>query len=822
MPSSLPGPRRSGVVDLIRQDLLFVWRSLRRDRTFAVVVTATVAVGIAAVTTAMSVANGVLLKSPPIEEPDRVASIWEYRSVNAFESMEGRLLPWRRFEAYRDEADDVFSDVAAHRYVHVSLGDPASEGAAIAVDGFMTSGNYFTMLGVTPAAGRLYTDEDEPVVVLSERLWRSRFGADPDLVGRTVTVDSRTMEVGGIARKGFTGTMSGFTGDIWIPAIAYEALGASLGDEADALRGVSPTGLAVPIGRLREGVGWERAERRIDGLAPLLLGEGERYRIRGARLDGIRWRTDIVEVLNLGMAALVGAALLLLLVACANIAGLVLARSYDRRREVAVRLAIGSGRGRVIRQMIAENLVLFGIGGVAGIGLAAIASGLLSSVDVPLNATVTPDFRPDMRVLAAALLAVAGTGLLFGLGPARQASDLDLTTSLKEGAPSGRSGRRRLFVVGQMGVATMLLVMAVLAVRSHAEILDVPLGFEPEGVTVATFDVGSHGYDRDQGMGFYGRLLEEVRALPGVESAGLGEFVLLGGAAAGSTIRPADGDPDAPGTPTLRTVVEPGYFETTRTPILEGRAIDDRDIAESTPVVVINRRLAETLWPGRSPLGRRIVNGGREYEVVGVTADGVYAFAYEDPRSFAYYAFTQRYDPVMSLHVRSPDPAEMISRIRSVVAGLDPNVAPQGLRTMESVVHSNVFAPRFMSRAIGVFALVGLLLASLGVYGMLAVHVAQRHREYGVRQALGAKRGQILALVVSRGGLMAITGCGLGLAGAFFLARLGGSLLYGIEPFDPLTFVAVPVLLIAVAIAASLRPALQATRVDPSAMLREE
>lgn len=813
MSSPLPRRRRSTVADSIRQDLLFVWRGLRRDRSFAIVSAATVAVGIAAVTTAMSIANGVLLKSAPIREPDRVASIWELRSINAYESMEGRLIPWERFEAYRDETGDVFSDVAAHRYAHVSLGDPSVQGAAIAVDGFMTSGNYFTMLGVTPAAGRLYASDDDPFVVLSERLWRSRFGADPELVGRTVTVDSRTMVVGGIAREGFVGTMSAFSGDIWIPAVAYR----DLGDDPE-----EAPGLAVPIGRLRDGVGWEQAERRVSDLAPLLLGEGERYRIRGARLDDIRWRTDIAETLNLGMAALVGASVLLLLVACANIAGLVLARSYDRRREVAVRLAIGSGRLRIIRQMIAENLVLFGVGGVAGIGLAAVASALLSSVEVPLNATVTPDFRPDVGVLAAALLAVAGTGFLFGLGPARQASDLDLTTSLKEGAPSGRSGRRRLFVLGQMAVATMLLVMAGLAARSHAEILDVPLGFDPEGITVATFDVGSHGYDREQGVAFYERLLDETRALPGVESAGLGEFVLLGGAAAGNAIRAAEGDPDARRVSTLRSVVEPGYFETTRTPILEGRAIDDRDVAESTPVVVINRRLARTLWPDESPLGRRIVNGGTEYEVVGVAADGVYAFAFESPRNFAFYAFTQRYRPVMSLHVRSTDPPGMVPRIRSVVASLDPDVAPQGLRTMESVVHSNVFGPRFLTRALGVFALVGLLLASLGVYGMLAVHVAQRRREYGVRQALGAKASQILGLVVSRGTLLAGTGCGFGLVAAFFCARFARTLLYEIQPFDPLTFVGVPLLLIGVALAASIRPALEATRVDPSVMMREE
>jgi predicted permease len=807
----LPKSMASGLVDAVRQDALFVRRGLRRHPSFTFVAVATLAIGVGAATTALSIANGVLLKSPPIAEPERVVSIWELRSENAFESMEGRLLPYERYEAYRTATRDVFTGLAAHSYAHLSIAQSGSTEGAFAADGFFTSDDYFMVLGLSPAAGRLYGEGDRGVV-LSERLWRARFGADLGVVGSTISVDSRPMVVMGIAPPGFVGTMSTFTGDLWVPAAAYRDLG-----EPE-----EPLPLVVPIGRLADRVERERAEALVSRVAPLLLGEGERFGIRGARLDDIRWRTDLMGPLQVGLATLLGAAVMLLLVACANIAGLVMARSYDRRREVAVRLAIGSGRARLIRQMVAENVVLFALGGAGGLAIATIATRLLSSITAPLNATVTLDLTPDLRVLALGLSVALATGIMFGLGPARQASKLDLTTSLKQGGLTGRSTRRNAFVVGQVAVATALLVVAGLAVRSNVEVLDVPLGFDPEGVVVATLDLGSHGYDVETGRAFYQRLLEDVRALPGVRSAGLGEVVMLGGAAYGSGVRPVDWEPDAERVGVLRNIVDPGYFGTTRTPIVAGRALEPTDAAESTPVAVINERLAARLWPGENALGRRFELGGREYEVVGIAADGVYAFVFEDPRNFAYYAFSQRYRPVMSLHVRADDVSTLAPQIRSIVAEIDPNVAAQGIRSMDDVVHSNRFMPRFLARSIGGFSMLGLLLAALGLYGMLAVHVAQRRREFGVRQALGAKAAEIVGLVVSRGTRLAVVGCGLGLAGALSGAHLLRSLLYGVGPFDPLTFLGVPVVLIVVSVAASLRPALQATRVDPSTMLREE
>lgn len=804
----------------LRQDLAFAGRSLFRNKAFAVVAALTAAVAIGGATVAMSIADGLVLKSPPIPEPERMVSIWELRSVDVAESMEGRLIDYARYEAYRDATEDVFEGLAGHSYAHFSLG--TDEGAA-AVDGFLTSGNYFAVLGVTPAAGRLYADDDEATAVISERLWQSRFGGDPSVVGSQILVNSRTFTLGGVARAGFVGTMSTFTGDLWLPAPAYSAQVPG-GDAFDDLPTVGArAGLVVPTGRLREGLTVEQATERVNQVAPLVRAQEDAdLRVRGARLDDIRWRADLRSFLDVGLGALLGAAAMLLLIACANIAGLFLARAYDRHREVAVRMAIGSGRWRIVRQMVTENLVLFLVGGAGGALLAWALSRAVASVDVPLNATITLDTTAGARTLTAGIGLSLFLGAVFGLLPARQASRLDLSTSLKEGAQRSSGGRvRSAFVVGQVAVATLLLVMAGLTTRSFLKILDVDLGFEAEGMLVATFDVASHGYDEARGRAFYDELLTRVRALPGVESASLAEFGALRGASASNGMRAADGGEDAPSVSVSRNVVDPAFAEVNRLELVQGRFIGEEDQAGDPWVAVLNETAAERLWPGRNPLGRTVRTGGREHEVIGVVRDGVYAFTFEEPKAYAWYADTQRYRPGRTVHVRAQDLSALPGQIREIVHSLDPAVALQSPVPMTQVVSANQFMPRFLWTLTAAFAVTGLLLACLGVYGMLSVHVARRKREFGVRMALGARAVQILTLVMSRGARLAAVGCFLGLAGAFATARLLSALLYGIQPFDWVTFVTVPVLLLATSVLASLWPARRATSVDPRTALQE-
>ena len=770
-------------------DVRFALRGLRRNASSTVVAAVTIAVGIGATSAMLSIAHGVLLRQPPILEPDRMVSIWELRSGRVRNGPEGRLLPYARYQDYREATSDVFQYLAGHAYGTFAV---VTDAGAVTVNGFITSGNYFATLGLIPRVGRLYESDDEESVVLSDRLWRSRYGADPAVVGRTIAIDSRTFTIAGVASPGFAGTMAAITGDVWLPQGAYARL-TGTGDGS---------AYVVPIGRLRPGVGRALAEERVDAAARSIPALSAGTTVRGARLEGLLWRGDQRETLSIGMAIMLAAAALLLLIACVNIAGMMMARSYDRRREVAVRLAMGAGRGRLVRQMLAESVLLAVIGGAGGVMLAAVGTASLSAIDFPFDVTVTLDVTPDRGVLLVTLALTVLTGVLFGLAPALSSSRTDLTTSLKEGAQGPGLGRRRgAFVVGQLAVSTLLLVTAGVFVRSLAAMTDVPLGFDPEGVLVASVAVESHGYGEEAGRLFYDRLLEGVRAIPGVESAGLGSFVLLRGSSAANDGRAADGGDDAPEVTIWYNVVEPGYFAANRVELVEGRFFTDADDEGAPRVAVVNQTLAERLWPEQPAVGR----------------------AFETPRAFSYYPFAQQYRAGMSLHVRSAGPLGPIGgEVGDIVRDLDPNIAVGTLITMDEIVSLSAFGPRFIAWLTTLFASLGLLLAVIGVYGLLAVHVARRGREFGVRMALGAKARDVLLLVLGRGVTATVLGCALGVALALGTGRLLGSLLYQVSPFDPLTFVLVPTVLLAAAIAASTIPARRAARVSPTAMLREE
>jgi predicted permease len=580
----------------------------------------------------------------------------------------------------------------------------------------------------------------------------------------------------------------------------------------------------VPVGRLAAGLARGAAEERVDAIARSIPPEHPRVDVRGARLDGLLWRSDLRSVLDVGMAVMVTAAGLLLLIACVNVAGMMLARSFERRREIAVRLAIGAGPGRLVRQMLAESVLLAMIGGAAGVMVAIAGTAALSRISVPVEFTVTLDLVPDPVVLLATFAIAGAAGILFGMGPALHSASTDLTTSLKGGAQSRGAGRRRsAFVVGQLALTTLLLVVAGLFVRSFTSVANVPLGFDPEGMLVAEIALESHGYAEEEGRAFYDRLLERVRALPAVESAGLGRSVLLGGSNSSHDGRAADGDPDAGSTSIAFNIVDPDYFSAGRFELVEGRFFTDADDEAATRVAIVNQTTAERLWPGRTALGRRFRTAGIEREVVGVVRNGVYVFQSEGEQAFTFYPYAQAGGLHMSLHVRSGGSlGALAAEIRGIVRDLDPNVAVGDLRTMDEVVSANRFGHAFIARFTMVIAAIGLLLAAIGVYGLLAVQVAQRSREFGVRRALGAKIPDVLLLVIRRGVMAAAIGCALGLAAALGAGRILASLLYRVSPFDPLTFVLVPAVLVGAALLASAVPARRAARISPTDALREE
>lgn len=792
-------------------DLRFALRGLRRSPTFTMVSLATIAIGIGATSAVLSVTYAVLLRPPPIAEPERMVSIWELRSSSST-SVEGLLLPYSRYEGYRAATNDVFEDLAGHSYRSFSV---LTEQGAITANGFVTSGNYFPLLGLTPLLGRLYDSEDEPSVVMSERFWRSRFGSDPDVLGRALTIVNREFDVVGVAASGFTGTMSMFGGDLWVPAGAYARLG---GMETDDIS-------VTPIGRLLPDVPERLAEERVSAVALALPPPPSSITVRGARLDGLLWRADSEGVLRLGFGILLATAALVLLIATVNLAAMLLARAHDRHREVAVRLAIGAGRGRLVRQMLTESLILAVIGGAVGIALAYLGTAVLSTLEFPVGVTVTLEATPDRRVLLASFALAAATGFLFGLRPALGAARTDLTTSLKEGAQAPRLTRRsRAFVVGQLALATLLLVTAGLFVRSLGEIADVQLGFDPERVQVASISLAGEGYSEEEGFAFFGQLLEEVRGLPGVEAAGLGRWVFLGGGNESRRGSAVDSGEDPPMFDIEFNTVDPGFFEVNRVELLEGRLFSDEDAEGSTPVAVVNQTLAERMWPGESALGRVFRTSNVQHEVVGVVRSGVYVFAAETPQAYSFHPFAQNYRTPVSLHVRyAGEPGAVAGDVREVVRGLDPTVALGEWRSMEEIVSVSRFLQRFVAWLSTVFALIGLALGAIGVYGLLAVQVARRSREYGVRMALGARARDVLLLVMGRVGRLALTGCILGLALAALAGRWLESLLYyGVSPYDLVTYALVPAVLVAAVMLAGLVPARRATRASPAATLREE
>jgi len=806
--------RRLPVVEALWADARFGVRALARTPGLSMVAALTVALGVGATTTVFSAVNAVLLRPLPLPDPERLASIQERRSGLVSTGLEGMLIPYSRYQEYRGATRDIFESLAAHRLVDgfsLRLAE-----TTVAVNGALTSGNYFQTLGVRPELGRAYTSDDAPEIVISHTLWVNRFGSDPSVVGRSVGLDGRTVTIVGVAPRGFAGAT--FVEDrIWAPV---------------GLRGLDPESWSlrvVPLARLKAGVDRRRAAAAVDALARRLVPHQESATVRGALLARLTIVPDDGRNTVTGFfGMLLGTAVLVLLIAAANIAAIMVARGIARRREMAVRLALGAGRARMVRHLMAESLMIFAAGGAAGVALAYAGCAWLQGIDLPPQ--VPPlllGFSPDARVLAFAV-AVSGTvGLLSGLLPALGSSRPDLVPALKTGLAGSMGGRNRardVFVGAQVALAAALLLAAALFVRSVQEGVRADVGFDADGVVATAIDLGApHDYDRDSGRAFDRRLLERVRALPGVQSAGLSGSVLLSGWRSGGGVRPED-TPDAPSTYAAYTVVTPEYFGTMGIRILEGRGFTGADVEGSPPVAVINRTLADRLWPGESPIGRRFIGLRREpLEVVGVTGPGKYIFVTEEPTGFVFLPYGQVYSARMNLHARAPGAeASTIRAIAGVVRDLDPDIAIGTPVLVRGVVGTGLFPQRFAAQLIGAFGLVGLILAATGIYGVLAYQVTRRTRELGVRRALGATTGRVVGNVLGRGAVLASAGCLIGTGAGAALAFAARSFLFGIRPLDPLTFTAVPLGLLLVALLASWLPARRAVSVEPSEALRTE
>jgi predicted permease len=800
------------------RELRLAGRSLLRSRLFALVSIATIALGIGATTTVFSLVNALLLRPLPIAEPGRVVAMQETLRGMRSMSMGYSAVSYPRYVAYREASTAIFTGLAAQRYEEMSL---RATGQAQVLTGVVASGNYWEVLGVRPALGRFFTgpDEKEQLAVISHHLWQTRFGGDPAVIGRTVHLDSRPLSVVGVAPKEFGGTLVGGVADVWV------TLGAAGAGSANEAIDSNPGASLILFGRLRPGMTQERAGAALEVAAARVPLEEPNARVLDVRLEPLTGVPGDMRMPVAGfMGLLLATALFVLLIAGTNVAGMLLARAVARRREMAIRLAVGATGRVLVRQLLAESVLLFLLGGGAGVVLTIWLTRMLSSMQPPFPTRIAFDLRPDPRVLGFALALALLTGVAFGLMPALQASRTDVLTGLKEGGTREGSPRGRLrsaLVVGQLALAMLLLLTAGLFGRTLQHSLSADPGFVTRGVAVSRIDLEPHGYDRARGEAFQRRLLERVAAVPGVRSAALADFAPLSGNIRSEELR-------LPGAKEEITVsinaVDPGFFATLQIPLRAGRVFTGADREGAPPVVVINQTLAHRLWPRASALGKTVRLGdGPPLEVVGVVANGTYERFGEPPVSFLYRPVAQNYNSGVTVMARADGGAGVaLEAIRRELRAMDANVAPEQAMPLATVIGVSLFPQRIAAFFIGGFGVLGLLLACIGIYGVLAYQVGQRTREIGVRVALGARAGDVVRMMVRHGFKITALGAAIGLLLAIAATRLLASLLYGVSATDPLTFTAVPAVLLAVALLASWLPARRAARVDPMVALRSE
>ncbi len=812
-------------------DLRYGLRQLFRNPGFTFVAVLTLALGIGANTVIFSIVNGLLLRPLPVEQADRLVALW----ATDRRSGETRNLSYPEYLDYRDHGG-AFTGLAAQYGVPISLG---TGDRTEVVWGELVSENYFSVVGLAPALGRTFRPQDAagpnsaPLVVLNHRLWLSRFHGAADVVGKSVILNGHTFTVVGIASPRFNGMRKfGFWPDLWVPISMH----AQIMPGSDGLLDDRSTGWLQSFGRLKPGLVLSTAEANTADLAARLEQvHPETNRERGARLLSARAGFDDPDgappqIMLLSAGVAMGAVGLILLLACANVANLLLARASARGREVAVRLALGASRARLVRQFLTESLLLALAGGVAGTALALWSAGLQRRLIPRLPFQVGFDTSLDHRVLLFAFGISLLTALLFGLAPGLHASRPDVAMVLKDqGARVGR-GRRRLEVrnllaIGQVSLSLVLLIGGGLFLKSLLKARNFDSGLAREHRLLLSLNPGLQSYDATRGKELYRRLLAGVTQLPGAASATLSFPLPLDTYGRSQTVFP-EGAVDQDGVNVGTSVVGLNYFETVGTALVMGRQFAQGDSAGSEGVAIINQVMARRFWRTTDPVGQAFRIGSRDghlIRVVGVAADGKYGTIGEAPRPYMYLPLEQEYSSGMTLVVRTHgDPAALIPSVRDVVNRLDPNLGTFGVMTMAQHLENALNLPTTSASLAGAFAVVALLLAVVGIYGVVSYSVARRTREVGIRVALGASAQDVLQLILKNGLGLAAAGVVLGLAVALPATLLIGGLLYEVSPRDLSIFIAMPVLLTTVVLIATYLPARRAARVDPVISLRSE
>jgi macrolide transport system ATP-binding/permease protein len=827
-PEPVPiGAREGRGVAGIWGDLRFGARMLRRAPGFTVTAALTIALGIGANTTIFSILNALLLRPlPGTVRSNELVLLGRTQQGQGFDTFS-----YPDFLDYR-AGSRTLSAVVATTVIpaHVSTG-----GASERVRAELVTGDYFATLGTHASLGRLLiaADADDgapPVAVLSHGAWQSRFGADRTIVGRNVRINGAPYTVVGVAEERFNGVRLSGVVDVFLPMTTAMALLPDAGGMRDQ-RGAVWLNL---FGRLAPRSSLAQAQAELSTIATALATRfPETNKGRGLRVSpglGLEpsTRGDIAKF----MTILVGVVGLVLLIACANVANLLLARGSARARELAVRASLGASRSRLVRQLLAEGFLLAVLGGAAGFALGVWSLRLALRLPVFANSFGALAVGIDPRVVTFGAAAMVLSGLLFALPPAFRTSRVDLVTALKLGTPGSGDIRSRLrggLVVAQLALSLVLLVAAGLFVRTLQALYRIEPGFDTGRVLVATVDPGMQGYDEARMTRLFEEFQQRVRAVPGVERAAMGFIVPLGGGGWDSRVYPFDvkPTPDDPGIKSDINAVFPGYFETLGMRLLNGRDFTAGDRPGGPAVAVVNEALAEELWPGGNALGQRfrLGRGGNEVlEVVGVVRTARYRSLVEPPRPFLYRPFSQAFRASMTMHVRvaSGDPYVVLPAVRRALDEIDRDLPLSRVQTLEQRLSESVGAQRTAATLVGTYGLLALVLAAVGLYGSMAYSVSRRTREMGVRMALGAHTSDVRRHVLLQALRIAALGVVIGLIAAVPATRFVRSQLVGVEPDDPVTLTGVIAVLVAAAVAAAYVPARRATRVDPVVALRSE
>ena len=818
------------------QDVRYALRTMARNPSFTAVAAISLALGTGASAAVFGLADALLLRPLPVTRPQDLLALRATADDSPFGANYSSF-SWPDYRDYRDKARS-FEGLVAYQFAAIALGVDPKAPAELRL-GMLVSGDFFHVLGVPPALGRGFLPEEESpsakgaVVVLSHAQWTSGFGADPGVLGRTVRLNGLDFTVIGVAPERFTGMDQYVRPALFVPIPAQALLSGETGRAQLEQRDNRFLNVKA---RLRPGVDRATAEAELAHLASAL----EQAYPDTNKKRGVLARTELEARAESSPPDAYLAAILLilvslvLLIACANVASLLLSRAGARAREIAVRQAVGAGRTRLVRQLLTEGVVLALLGGVLGLLLAAAGVRFFGSIPMPTDLPIQLAVRLDGRVLlfnfAAAILSV----LVFGLVPALQTTRTDVVRALKVGDASlSRAGRRlwgrQGLVAAQVALSLVLLVLAAVLFRGFERGLKQDAGYQRDHVLMARFDPSVLHYPEEKTQRFYRDLALRARELPGARNAALTFAIPLGNQQQAVTFAP-EGYTLPEGKRTLSsfgTSVDARYFETLKVPLVRGRAFSETDTKGAPRVAIVNEHLAEAYWPGQDPLGKRLRLDGPEgpwAEVVGVARTHTYIWTGEAPSDFIYLPYAQAPQAQMTLLVASVgDPAGLSGPLRDLVRSLDPDLPVFNVTTMEDHFVARVVAVNHhLVRTVGGLGVMGLVLSLVGLYGLVAYSVSRRTREIGLRMALGASRAQVLGTVLRQGLALTVLGVGIGLVLSFFAARFLASLVEGLNGAEPLAFVGLPLLLLAVASVATLVPALRAARVDPNHALRTE